>query len=137
VICSEVLEHVPNWEAALSGVAAMSHDWVLVTVPGGRLREHDRIVGHIRHFTPQMLATALQERGCTIAMVRRWGWPMHTAYRAGINLVGADRMYESFGGGRPYTASQRAISSLLYGLFYLNDPFRRGEQLIVLARKQR
>jgi SAM-dependent methyltransferase len=135
VICSEVLEHVPNWEAALDNVVAMSHRHVLVTVPGGKLRGHDEVVGHIRHFDADVVTRALQARGCEVRLVRNWGFPAHTLYRALINLLGAERMYDQFGGDRPYTRSQRLLSNAIYALFFVNDAFAAGEQLIVLGRK--
>lgn len=134
VICSEVLEHVPNWEAALDNVVRMSHRHVLITVPGGKLRGHDEIVGHIRHFDGDLLSRALESRGCEVLLVRRWGFPVHTLYRALINMLGAERMYDQFGGERGYTRGERLLSNLLYASFFANDAFTRGEQLIVLAR---
>ena len=136
VICSEVLEHVPDWEAALDGVVAMSARHVLITVPGGRLREHDRIVGHIRHFDGPMVSAALIARGCDVQLVKQWGFPLHTLYRKLINVLGAERMYDQFAGDRPYTRAQRLLSNVLYATFYVNDRFRSGEQLYVLARKR-
>jgi SAM-dependent methyltransferase len=136
VICSEVLEHVPDWEAALEGVVAMSARHVLITVPGGRLRKHDEIVGHIRHFDGPMVSDALRRRGCDVQLVKRWGFPFHTLYRTLINVIGAERMYDQFGSDRPYTRAQRLLSNVLYGVFYVNDRFSSGEQLYVLARKR-
>jgi hypothetical protein len=67
---------------------------------------------------------------------RRWGFPLHTLYRWAISRVGADRMYDSFGTER-YSRAQIALSNALYGAFFVNDLFRRGDQVIVLARRPR
>jgi SAM-dependent methyltransferase len=135
VVCSEVLEHVADWRAALRHVVAMARRHVLVTVPGGRRRPMDAIVGHHRHFAPSEIAGALRAEGCEVLWARRWGWPVHTAYRWAISRAGADRMYESFGTER-YSRAQIALSNALYGAFFVNDPFRRGDQVMVLGVKR-
>jgi SAM-dependent methyltransferase len=134
VVCSEVLEHVEDWRAALHNVVAMARRHVLITVPGGRRRPMDAIVGHHRHFTPAEIADALRAEGCEVLWARRWGWPLHSAYRWAISRA-ADRMYESFGTER-YSRAQIALSNALYGAFFVNDLFRRGDQVIVLGAKE-
>lgn len=134
VVCSEVLEHIPDWRAALHNVVAMTGDHVLITVPGGKRRPMDAIVGHHRHFTIDMVASALREEGCEPIIGRRWGLPMHTLYRWAISRVGADRMYDSFG-SEGYSRTQILLSHLLYGAFFVNDAFHGGDQIFVLARR--
>jgi hypothetical protein len=43
-------------------------------------------------------------------------------------------MYDSFGTER-YSRAQIALSDALYGAFFVNDLFRGGDQVIVLARR--
>jgi SAM-dependent methyltransferase len=133
VVCSEVLEHIPDWRAALHHVVAMAGEHVLITVPGGRRREMDALVGHHRHFTVAEIADALRAEGCTPVLGRRWGFPVHTLYRWAISRAGAERLYGSFGTER-YSRTQIALSDALYAAMFANDPFRRGDQVIVLAR---
>jgi len=134
VVCSEVLEHIADWRAALDNVVAMTRRYLLVTVPGGRRRPMDAIVGHHRHFTVAELEEALRTAGLQPVSGRRWGFPLHTLYRWAISRVGADRMYDSFGTER-YSRAQIALSDALYGAFFVNDLFRGGDQVIVLARR--
>jgi SAM-dependent methyltransferase len=134
VVCSEVLEHIGDWRAALHHVAAMARRHLLVTVPGGRRRPMDAIVGHHRHFTVPQVVDALRVEGLSIAWTRRWGWPLHSLYRWAISRAGAQRMYDSFGTER-YSRAQIALSHALYGAFFANDAFGRGDQILVLARR--
>jgi len=46
VICSEVLEHLADWPAAVANLVGMTRKHLLITVPGGPLRAMDRTVGH-------------------------------------------------------------------------------------------
>jgi SAM-dependent methyltransferase len=134
VVCTEVLEHIDDWRAALHNVGAMARTHLLITVPGGKRRPMDAIVGHRRHFTVPQVVGALREQGFEPVVARRWGWPLHTLYRWAISRAGAERMYRSFGTER-YSRAQIALSNALYAAFFANDPFRRGDQIVVLAKR--
>jgi SAM-dependent methyltransferase len=134
VVCSEVLEHVGDWPAALHNLAAMARRHLLITVPGGRRRPMDAIVGHLRHFTVPQVEAALRAEGLSVVWARRWGWPLHTLYRWAISRMGAQRMYDAFGTER-YSRGQIALSNALYAAFFVNDAFARGDQILVLARR--
>jgi len=94
----------------------------------------DAIVGHHRHFTVAELEEALRTAGLQPVSGRRWGFPLHTLYRWAISRVGAHRMYDSFGTER-YSRAQIALSDALYAAFFMNDAFRRGDQIVVIARR--
>lgn len=132
VIASEVLEHVPDWPAAVANLARMARRYVLITVPTGKVRAMDRMVGHTQHFAGPELAAALGAAGCWPLEVRRWGFPFHSLYRAAISAQ-AERVYDAFAGPARYGLGQRMMSEVLYGLFHANDLFRTGDELIVLA----
>jgi SAM-dependent methyltransferase len=133
VVCSEVLEHIPDWPTAVANLARMARRYVLITVPTGKVRTMDRMVGHTQHFVGPELAAALGAAGCWPVMVRRWGFPIHSLYRLAISAQ-AERVYEAFSGGERYGLGRRLVSEALYRLFFVNDLFRTGDELIVLAR---
>jgi methyltransferase family protein len=135
VIASEVLEHIDAWSDALDHLVAMSDRYILITVPSGPVRWIDRHVGHHRHFAGSELIDALQKRGCVIQHSRRWGFPFHSLYKWLINRGDPERLYKSFAGGQAYSPWQKALSAILYGLFYVNDIFPLGQQLLVLVER--
>jgi SAM-dependent methyltransferase len=137
VICSETLEHVSDWQAALGNVVAMADRYVLITVPTGPVRPVDRLMGHYRHYTASIVTEALEKSGCEVMQVKEWGLPLHSAYRWGVHHLGSDKVYESFAEGEEYSRAQIVASDLLYRLFFVNDLFRSGSQLLVLARAPR
>lgn len=132
VVSSEVLEHIDDWPTAVKTLVAMTRKHLLITVPGGKVRAMDRIVGHHRHFAGAELIAALEANGCRVTTYRRWGFPMHALYKRAISLLSPAAMYQRFSGGDRYTLSQRWVSHVLYALFFMNV-FDRGDQIIVLA----
>ncbi len=133
VICSEVLEHLADWPAAVANLVSMTGKHLLITVPSGPLRTMDRMVGHLQHFRGPELVAELERHGCQVRRQRYWGWPMHTLYKAGISTLSPAALYDSFSGGTRYGPGKRLLSDLLFGLFYLNDLTTIGSQLILHA----
>lgn len=134
VVCSEVLEHLADWKAAVANLVRMARKELLITVPSGPIRTMDRMVGHLQHFAGPELVAALEENGCSIQRVRYWGFPCHTLYKALISALSPAQVYTAFSGGERYGAGKRFLSHALYALFFVNDLFGSGYQLFVHAR---
>ncbi len=54
------------------------------------------MVGHSYHFQGPELASELQELGCEIVQLRRWGFPIHSLYKILINKLSPEKLYGSF-----------------------------------------
>jgi SAM-dependent methyltransferase len=131
VVCSEVLEHLPDYRAALRNLKASGLKHLIVTVPASPLFPIDRHVGHLRHFPGNEMEGALEAEGFRILRSWRWGFPFHTLYKLLINKTDPDAFIEAFSEGR-YDLKKRLLSELVYRLFHLNL-YRLGWQKIVLA----
>jgi SAM-dependent methyltransferase len=134
VVCSEVLEHLADWKAAVANLVRMARKELLITVPGGPIRTMDRMVGHLQHYRGPELCTALEENGCSVRRVRYWGFPCHTLYKTSISGVSPAKVYTAFSGGGRYGLGKRCLAHALYALFFVNDLFGSGYQLFVHAR---
>jgi SAM-dependent methyltransferase len=133
VVCSEVVEHVADWEAALRHLRSMCRQHLIVTVPAGKVFPIDRMMGHVRHFTPAELTGGLERAGFACERVYQWGFPFHTLYKTLIN-VAPDKTMGSFGQAR-YGWKEKAIASAITASFFLNARQSRfGRQLLVRAR---
>ncbi|MBF0511039.1 MAG: cobalamin-dependent protein [Candidatus Omnitrophica bacterium] len=135
VTCSEVLEHVEDWQAAVVNIAHLSKQWLLVTVPSGKVHHIDKSIGHLRHFQGDELLSAFAKQGFRPLKVMRWGFPFHTMYKYAVNGAFSDSLLKSFGQEK-YGMGKIFISNFLYGLFGVNDLFNHGLQFIALMEKK-
>ncbi len=118
VVCSEVLEHVEDFDAALRNLHRMCSQYLIVTVPAGRVFPIDQRMGHVRHFSANDIRSFLKIHGFKVLMLVEWGFPFHTLYKYLINLkpnACLDRFGES-----EYGRFEKWISRMLCSLFYLN-----------------
>jgi SAM-dependent methyltransferase len=135
VVCSEVLEHLADWQVAVASLVQMARKQLLITVPSGPIRPMDQMVGHLQHFQGPELCAALEANGCTIEKVCRWGFPWHSLYKRSISALSPAQLYSAFSGGRRYGLGKRLLSHALNFLFYANV-FNAGSQLFVQARRR-
>lgn len=132
VVCSEVLEHIPDGEAGLAHLVAMTGRYLMLTVPTGPLYPLEAGFGHFRHYVLDELVRAVEKHGLTVRRAEAWGFPFMTAFKATANLMPQQTM-NTFGAGA-WSWPKKAVGALLTGLFYLNVP-RRGPQLLLLAER--
>ena len=149
LICSEVLEHIPDDRLAARNLAALLAPGgaLIATVPGGKMSRYDQRIGHQRHYRAQLLEQLLAGAGLRVEKVMAWGFPFHNLYRSVVRLVSRFALPEDpvadaetpAQGGDPSLMSKVlsggyvAFGRILNPLFYLNLT-RGGEQMIAVAR---
>lgn len=136
VICSEVIEHILNWQSAVKNLTAMSNRFLLITVPSGKLKKTDEIVGHHRHFHGDELIAEIERNGFHCTRVQRHGFPIHSSYKWLINSLQPDKLYRSFHSGKKYSFFKKCFAKILYGLFFVDYLFSSGNQLYILAERK-
>ena len=129
VICSEVLEHIPDDVTALRHLAAMTGKHLILSAPQGRMRRFEtREVGHVRNYARGELAGKLAAAGLVPAQVIEWGFPFYSPlYRDYLDFTGARGVSGKFG------LFRKLIARAVYGLFWLNSS-RKGDEIIIVAR---
>ncbi len=128
VILSEVLEHLEDDAALLARVAPHARH-VVVSVPGGPADQVDRRFGHLRNYHGRTLPDLLERSGFECVFFRRWGWPFHEALQA--LMRGGDQPVTS----GAFSPAKRAVSQLLYGLFFLNV-LPSGSQVFAVGKSR-
>lgn len=128
VLSVQVVEHLPDDEAALAHMARMAGRWVLVSTIQGRMRPSERAIGHVRNYAAGELPAKMERAGLRPLRVWGWGFPFYSPlYRSAV---------EWLPGGPPagpVGRLGRVAATALYHLYRLNWP-GRGDVLNVLAR---
>ncbi len=157
IVCSEVIEHLPNDLLAIQRLRWLLGDdgRLIVTVPGGRRSRFDERIGHQRHYTRRTLATLLVEAHLNPLEITEWGFPFHNAYRSLVRTASQLAFSPSphprtspetppESPSEPSPGTDETLSPTLQGLYaltahamnplyHLNAPFW-GEQLIAVAK---
>lgn len=134
VICSEVMEHLPEDEGALRSMAAMTGRYLVLTTLGGRMRRHETDIGHLRNYEPARLKAMVEAAGLKVVRTIEWGWPFFSPlHRNLIELMGRRTRDMTTG---PFGPFRKFIALCFYALFFLNAS-RRGDQLVILAERDR
>jgi SAM-dependent methyltransferase len=136
IVCSEVLEHIPDHEAALDAMTALLR-------PGGRLyltvplrasywTQVDDAVGHQRRYEPGQLAGMCRARGLEIDEDLSLGFPVYNAY---YRVLGRKPPKETAKGAR--SAVGRLVADVLTRVFVAEQRLRTpwGIRGVVVARK--
>jgi SAM-dependent methyltransferase len=133
IVTSEVIEHVDDPSAFLRNAAALAAPGatLVLSTQSGPLRETERRVGHVRHFSRRAMRRLLQEAGWTPVRVWNAGFPFHDLSKWWANRD-PDGSMERFGSGS-YTLVDRAVCAALRLAFLFNSR-RRGAQLFAIAR---
>lgn len=134
VIASEIIEHVDDPALLLANAHVLGRPGgsLIVTTQSGPMRETERRVGHVRHFTAEELSLLLRAARWTPLRVWNEGFPFHDLSKWWANRDPGRAMARF--GGEAYGAVERAICLALRIAFAFNSR-RRGAQLFALARR--
>src|SRR3989339_847855 len=80
ITCTEVLEHVPDFDQAMKNLWNFLNPGgiLVVTVPGGKLYPIDQQVGHLRHFEDP---APFRGKGFEVLALNYWGFPFFNLYK--------------------------------------------------------
>jgi trans-aconitate methyltransferase len=134
VTCSEVLEHLPDYQKAIQNLCKLSKKYIIVTVPSGKRYPTDEALGHLRHYEPDMLIKPFEDNGFKTVRVMKTGFPFYSLYKRLINIGGGVALSKKYLFGR-YGSFEKFVSNFVYLLFYFNI-FPFGNWLIILAQKK-
>jgi SAM-dependent methyltransferase len=116
VVCSDVLEHIPDDLAALRNLRKMTERWLLVSTIQGRMRSFEpSAVGHVRNYRRGELRQKLEDCGFRVIKQIDWGFPLYSPlYRDFCNRMPVSSVVGDYG------AARRLFAKLVYLAFFLN-----------------
>ena len=134
VVASEVVEHVDDPATFLTNAAALARPGatLLLSTQSGPLRETERRVGHVRHFSRREMSKLLERAGWQPVRVWNTGFPFHDLSKWYANRD-PDASMGRFGDGA-YGRRERFVCAALRFAFCFNSR-RRGAQLFAVARR--
>jgi predicted TPR repeat methyltransferase len=135
VVCSEVLEHIPEYQDVLAWIASHQDAGgsLVITSPCGRLDPPDAWYGHVRHFRLSELCGVLEGLGYLIEQSREWGFPLVSLQRAITKRyfdAVRDKVIE-----KTLSPVTRLIFDISYCAYFVHDLIPLGSQLFLKARK--
>jgi len=125
----DVMEHIPDDEAALTNLRQMTSKYALVSsIQGNFLPQWEAdVVGHVRNYRRGELASKMKRAGFVVDRVVEWGFPFYSPlYRWILTRMSGQ------GTDGDYGLRRRLLAQALYGGFLLNSS-RRGDLILVLA----
>jgi SAM-dependent methyltransferase len=131
VCCALVLEHLPDDEAALRNLHAMTSKYLLIATIAGdreRYRAWEEQVGHVRNYARGELEQKLARSRFGVLQTVYWGFPLYSP----VSRTLQNRMRAT----RELSKPSLLLARILYALYFLNSS-RRGDLLLVLARPHR
>jgi cyclopropane fatty-acyl-phospholipid synthase-like methyltransferase len=134
VVASEIIEHVCHPDVFLRNALQLAAQGgrLLLSTQSGPVRETERRVGHVRHFTVREMTDLLEQSGWQPQRVWNAGFPFHDLSKWYANLD-PDASMRQFGESH-YGWKQDLVCSALRVAFRFNSS-HRGAQLFAVARK--
>jgi SAM-dependent methyltransferase len=132
-ISSEVIEHLDRPDQYLRNMkSSLKEGGLLVlTTQSGQVHATERHVGHVRHWEPEEMRSALEVEGFRDPRVYNCGWPFHDWSKRAANLR-PEQTINRFGRAE-WGTFERLTAAILRLLFQFNSS-SRGYQLVAFAR---
>lgn len=137
VVCSEVIEHIPHYQAVfqLAWSCLDVGGLFILTTQGGKRRRHDIfLLGHLRHYKIEDLAAEVAENGFKILQKQKMGWPALTIQKAAASFFMNKVKNELASGREPSRLFQ--LACWIIGCALKVSSKKHGPQLLVISRKK-
>lgn len=127
IICTDVLEHIPDDRAALRNMREMCGRWCLVSTIQGRMRDYELHMCHVRNYRRGELRAKIEDAGFVVRRQIDWGFPFYSPlYREVLRYFPPAATTGTFGFKR------KLLSSVLYYAFLANAS-KFGDYVFCLA----
>lgn len=135
IVSSEVIEHLTHPERLLMHahrLAKPGSGHLILSTQSGQVRETERRVGHVRHFSRADMTQLLFDTDWEPLAVWNTGFPFHDLSKWYANRDPDGSMHRF--GEKEYGPKEDLICALLRFAFLFNSP-RHGAQLFAVARR--
>jgi len=135
VVCSEVIEHVKNWENAVEILADLTEKggYVIITTQAGKKHKHHRELGHLKHFKKEEIEDLFRKKGMIIVKSDYSGWPFMNLKNYLVSIFYKSIESSLFRSKKQSTLNK--ISFRIFGFLYAISSKKHGPQIFILAKK--
>ena len=135
VLCSEVVEHTPDYEKIISWIYnnLKSGGYLILTTQSGKIHASDKYAGHTQHFNINNLNAILKRAGFETKYKSLWGFPLFTLqkYLTDINFESVQKEYLE----GEMSLRKKIIFSLTYLFYFAHDLIPFGPQIYIVSKK--
>lgn len=135
IICSEVIEHLKNWQIALNNIADINKrgGYLILTTQSGQRFKSDSALGHLQHFDLGQLTDYLKTLNYDIIREEKRGFPFYNLQKV-INSVFLPASKRIANNKANILAS--ILFNITYFLFRISIKSKHiGSQIFILAHK--
>jgi SAM-dependent methyltransferase len=134
-ICTEVIEHTPEYERILSWVYEHLRPGgsFILTTPGVPMDPPDESYGHTQHFVLSELCDVMRRIGFELPEARRWGFPLFSLQKAITKRMFSQ--IEKHVIDSPMGPAKRLVFRTAYYAYLVHDVIPRGPQIFIRAIK--
>lgn len=133
VVCSEVIEHLDNWENIFSilKMVTKKKGKVIITTQSGKIFPHHKVLGHLKHFEVIEIKKMMEKYGFKVIKAFNEGWPFMDLKNY---ILTYSSRWNSFD-VENISFMDKIFFKLFYYLYNWSSK-RKGPQLIVVALKK-
>jgi len=138
VICSEVIEHLINWQTALINLSSLLNDngYLILTTQSGKIYQSDKDNGHLHHFELENLEKEFNKIGLRTICAFKKGYPFYNMQKW-IYEKNEHISKEFHKGERGKSFLGKCLFNLTFLLFLLTPRSKKlGPQIFITARKE-
>lgn len=125
----ECLEHIEEWEPVLKTLCNLTDNYIMISVPTGRMRPYEKYMGHYRNFQKGEIEKYMKEQGFEKIDVLYAGFPFFSPIgRNFLNSMGEN-------GDDVIVTFKPIIHEIIYILYRFCSFKRIGDQFMGLFKK--
>lgn len=136
VICTEVIEHLRNWEKAIENLADLiqKDGYVIITTQAGKMHKHHKALDHLKHFKKEEIENELKKHGLKIVKSHYSGWPFMNLKNNLLSIFFKDIKESPMLTAKKQGFANKLAFRIFRHLYNISSK-KRGPQIFILAKK--
>lgn len=136
VLCSEVIEHVPDDSMVLEnlGRLAKPKGWIVLTTQSGNIYKTEQFLGHLRHYKLKELSDSLARQNVEIQKAYLCGWPWLNCQKIAAHIF-QGTVQKNIVQASTLSLPVRIVFFVMYNLYKNLSSHSSGPQIIIVGRK--